>query len=187
MNEFLEKLSHALGRMSAAQKQEILADYREHFEAGIAAGKTEAEIAAALGDPKQLGRMFKADRAVENAQHSAGVLSVLNMLGAIARYQLLGGLIMFCLYAAAVCTLLALFATAVSVIAAGAACFAYGIMVLARGYAWYAVLAGFLTLLFASGGALGFRGCVSLWRVSVGRLPVLAKRLMRINSKKESK
>jgi uncharacterized membrane protein len=50
MNEFLDKLSGALGSMSAAQKKEILADYREHFEAGLADGKSEAEIARALGD-----------------------------------------------------------------------------------------------------------------------------------------
>jgi hypothetical protein len=41
MNEFLDKLSGALGSMSAAQKKEILADYREHFEAGLADGKSE--------------------------------------------------------------------------------------------------------------------------------------------------
>ncbi len=184
MNEFLKSLEKALRSMSAEQKQDILADYREHFEAGRLAGKTDAAIATALGDPKQLGRMFTADRAVERAQRANGVNSVLHMLGAIARYQLLGGLTMGCLYLAALCVLISLFAAALSLIAAGAATLVYGVLMLIKADVLYALLGVFLTLVFASGGLLGWRGCAALWRMTVGRLPDAAQRLMH-KSRKE--
>ena len=186
MNEFLELLSKALGRMSAEQKQDILADYQEHFEAGRLSGKTDAAIAAALGDPTQLGRMFTADRAVERAQRANGVRSVLHMIGAIARYQLLGGLVMGCLYLTALCVLLSLFATAFSLIAAGAATLAYGVLMLIKADILYALLGVFLTMVFASGGLIGWRGCVSLWRMTIGRLPYAAERLMRAKRKENA-
>ena len=185
MNEFLELLAKALGRMSAEQKQDILSDYREHFEAGRLAGKSDTEIALALGDPKQLGRLFTADRAVERAQRANGIKSVLHMLGAIARYQLLGGLMMGCLYLTALCVLIPLFAAALSLIGIGAAALVYGFIVLGRGAVLYALLGVFLTLLFVSVGLLGLRGCARLWRMSFGRLPYAAERLMRAKSRKE--
>ena len=93
MNDYLEKLGRALGRMSAGEREEILADFREHFLAAHAAGKTDAQIAAGLGDPQQVGRMYRAEHAVEGAQRAGGLKSVLRMLGAVARYKLLGGLL----------------------------------------------------------------------------------------------
>lgn len=185
MNEFLDKLSGALGSMSAAQKKEILADYREHFEAGMADGKSEAEIARALGDPKQISRMYQADYAVERAKSSMGFQNVLRMLGAVARYQLLGGMIMVCLYLIGVPLLLSLFVAAVGILVVAAAVLASCIVVLIRGYQMYALLAGFLTLFFFSFGLLGFRGTAGLWKRTISRLPMLAGRLMRKNARKE--
>lgn len=185
MNEFLEKLSAELGAMSAEQKNDILADYREHFEAGKAAGKSEAEIARTLGDPKQIGRMYHADYAVERAKSSTGIKNVLRMLGAVVRYQMFGGLVMVCLYIIAVTVVFSFFATAVSILAAATAVLASGIVVLIRGYQIYALLAGFLALFFFSMGILGFRGSAGLWKRTVARLPLLAGRLMHKAIQKE--
>ena len=186
MNEFLDLLAKALGSMSAEQKQDILADYREHFEAGRLSGKTDGAIAAALGDPIQLGRMFTADRAVERAQRANGFKSVLHMLGAIARYQLLGGLIMGCLYLTVLCVLISLFATALSLIAVGAVAFVYAVLMLIKADILYTLLGAFLTLVFACGGLLGWRGCIKLWRVTIGRLPYAAEQLMHIKRKENA-
>lgn len=186
MNEFLELLTKALGRMSAEQKQDILADYREHFEAGRLAGKTDAAITVALGDPTQLGRMFTADRAVERAQRANGVRSVLHMIGAIARYQLLGGFIMACLYFVALCILIPLFLAAFALICVGAVTFVYGVTVLSKGDMLFALLGVFLTLTFVSSGLLSIRGLAVLWRSTFGRLPYAAERLMHVKSRKEN-
>ena len=185
MNEFLDKLSGALGSMSAAQKKEILADYREHFEVGLTDGKSEADISRALGDPKQIGRMYQADYAVERAKSSMGFQNVLRMLGAVVRYQLLGGLIMVCLYLIGVPLLLSLFVAAVGVLAVAAAVLASCIIVFIRGYQMYALMDGFLMLFLFSLGLLGCRGAAGLWKRTVSRLPLLAGRLMRKNTRKE--
>lgn len=50
-NEYMNTLSEALAPLSPAERRDILNDYREHFALGAEGGKTEAEIAAALGDP----------------------------------------------------------------------------------------------------------------------------------------
>ena len=186
MNEFLALLEKSLRRMRAEQKEDILSDYREHFEAGRLAGKTDDAIAAALGDPTLLGRMFTADRAVEGAQRANGVKSVLRMLGAIARYQLLGGLMMACLYLLALCVLIPLFATAFGLIAVGAAAVLNGVIVAIKRNMLYALLGAFLALLFVSGGLLGLNGCTALWRKSIVRLPHVAERLMRTKRKENA-
>lgn len=180
MNEYLQALEHALGRMSAGEKAEIASDFREHFLAGRAAGKTDAEIAAGLGDPVQVGRMYRAENAVAGLQTANRPQNVLRMLGAVLRYKLLGGLGIACLYAAALILALTLFVLALSILALGAASLAYGIMVLTKGYALYALLGAFLTLSFVSLGLLGFRGSTAFWRATLGQMPRAARRLMRI-------
>lgn len=178
MNKYLEKLEHALGRMSAAEKAEILSDFREHFLAGRAAGKADAEIAAGLGDPVQVGRMYRAESAVEGLQTSNGPRNVLRMLGATLRYKLLGGLAIACLYTAALIVALTLFILALTILAVGAVSLVYGVMVLTKGYTLYTLLGAFLTLSFVSLGLLGFRGGAAFWRATLGQMPHAARRLM---------
>ena len=57
--EFMRKLKGSISGLPEAEKQELLADYEEHFESAIAAGKTEEETALALGNPKQIGRSME--------------------------------------------------------------------------------------------------------------------------------
>ena len=52
--EYLDSLSGRLGTMPYNDVKEIIADIDAHFEDGIAAGKSEADIAKALGDPRDL-------------------------------------------------------------------------------------------------------------------------------------
>ena len=54
MNEFLAAFSASLKHMRADKKEEILKDFREHFEIGIESGKSEQEIASELGGPRLL-------------------------------------------------------------------------------------------------------------------------------------
>ncbi|MEL7610704.1 MAG: DUF1700 domain-containing protein [Bacillota bacterium] len=183
MNEYLEQLEKALGRIKAADKQDILADFREHFVEARAAGRKDAEIAKDLGDPRQVGRMFTAKRAVEGAEDSGGIGNVLRMLGAVARYKLLGGLLIICLYLIALCLALGFAAASIAILACSAASLVYAVMVFSKASALYPLLGAFLTILFLSLGLIGLRGCGALWRGTVGRLPGVAKRLMRIQEK----
>jgi uncharacterized membrane protein len=60
-NEFLDTLASRLHGLPPDEIDELLDDYASHFAEGMAAGRSEAEIAAALGDPVRLARELRAE------------------------------------------------------------------------------------------------------------------------------
>ncbi|MDP2764001.1 MAG: DUF1700 domain-containing protein, partial [Brevundimonas sp.] len=59
--EFMGRLRRGLVGMPAAAADDITADYEIHFEDGAAAGRSEAAVAEALGDPDRLARELRAE------------------------------------------------------------------------------------------------------------------------------
>ncbi|MBN9090175.1 MAG: DUF1700 domain-containing protein [Reyranella sp.] len=59
--EFLSILHDRLRGLPAPEIEELMDDYDSHFAEGLAAGRSEAEIAAALGDPVRLARELRAE------------------------------------------------------------------------------------------------------------------------------
>jgi len=57
-DRFLREIEYQLGNMSRQQKDEILADFREHFQLAMEEGRPEEEICASLGDPAQIASQF---------------------------------------------------------------------------------------------------------------------------------
>ena len=57
---FIQQLRHELRSLPKQMVDEIVADYREYFGDALAAGRSEAEVVAALGDPVKLARELKA-------------------------------------------------------------------------------------------------------------------------------
>jgi uncharacterized membrane protein len=66
--QFLTQLRKTLGRTPEADRREILADYEEHFRVGISEGRTEEEIARALGNPTAIGRAFQIEMLADNTR-----------------------------------------------------------------------------------------------------------------------
>ena len=102
--EFLDTLRRRLGGLPPAEIDELVGDYASHFGEGQAAGRSEAEIAAALGDPVRLARELRAEagfRRWEEERTPASFFAVLfGLLGLIAvdfvfLLPLLGGLALF--------------------------------------------------------------------------------------------
>lgn len=60
-NEFLRRLEQSIFKLPDDEKNEILADYKEHFSVGRASGKTDDEISLSLGKPETIGRAYLAD------------------------------------------------------------------------------------------------------------------------------
>jgi uncharacterized membrane protein len=58
---FMERLRKGLAELAPTSRAEILADYETHFADGEAAGRSEAEVIAALGDPDRLARELRAE------------------------------------------------------------------------------------------------------------------------------
>ena len=59
--EFLDTLRRRLSGLPPSEIDELVSDYAAHFADGVAAGRSEAEIAAALGDPMRLARELRAE------------------------------------------------------------------------------------------------------------------------------
>jgi Predicted membrane protein len=65
-NEFIKRLKAGLKGMPQDDIDDIVADYQEHFEAGIAEGRSEEEVAAALGNPARLARELRFEAGFQN-------------------------------------------------------------------------------------------------------------------------
>jgi len=58
--DFIARLRRGLAGMSPEAADDIVADYEAHFSEGKAAGRTEDQVAEALGDPDRLARELRA-------------------------------------------------------------------------------------------------------------------------------
>lgn len=78
--DFLDTLHRRLAGMPQAEIDEIIEDYAAHFADGVAAGRSEEEIARALGDPLRLARELRAEagfRRWEKSRTPANFVAVL--------------------------------------------------------------------------------------------------------------
>src|SRR5258708_24446431 len=109
--EFLDTLRRRLAGLPQSEIDELLGDYATHFADGMAAGRSEAEIAQALGDPMRLARELRAEagfRRWETERTPASFFAVLFGFVALVAVDfvfllpLLGGLVLFTLVAAIV-------------------------------------------------------------------------------------
>src|ERR1700683_590621 len=96
----------------AQEKEETIADYDAHFSEGLAAGRSEAAIAAALGDPARLAKEIRAEGGFRRLGREGSALPGLATLDRIF-------LVPFVCVMAAI--LIALFASAVGLAFAGGA------------------------------------------------------------------
>ena len=82
---FMARLREGLRGLPAQTQADILADYETHFTDGAAAGRSEEEVAAALGDPDRLARELRAEAGLkrweEERNASAAGAAVFAVLG----------------------------------------------------------------------------------------------------------
>jgi len=123
---FIARLRAGLRGLPPQTVAEIVADYQTHFADGEAAGRTEAEVADALGDPGRLARELRAEiglkRWEEERSPSGAAAAVFAVLG-------LGALDLFILLPVLMTVGGVLFGLAMAAIAglfAGGAVFAAG-------------------------------------------------------------
>ena len=85
MNEeqFLAKLNDSLKRLSEAEREDILQDFREHFEIGKEEGKQETEISASLGSPQQIAKELLAAHYVDRAGKQKSATNMLRAAWAV--------------------------------------------------------------------------------------------------------
>ncbi|MFD2369896.1 DUF1700 domain-containing protein [Brevibacillus sp. GCM10020057] len=71
--EFIDELDMLLSELPDKERLDILADYTEHFLHGMQRGKSEHEIAEALGSPKVVARELLAGYRIAQANSNATV------------------------------------------------------------------------------------------------------------------
>ena len=84
-DQFLDTLAERLRGLPPDEIDELLDDYASHFAEGMAQGRSEAEIAAALGDPVRLARELRAEAGLRRWESArtpgtmpAGITSTMN-------------------------------------------------------------------------------------------------------------
>jgi uncharacterized membrane protein len=152
---FLDALRAGLAGLPPSGIDEIIADYDAHFSEGAAAGRSEAEVAAALGEPGRLARELRAEAGLKrwedrpSASNAAAAVIALLGLGAVDILVLLPllmgvvGVMVGCLFGV------------IGVFLAGGGVFAFGPFSHAPGGPVAALLTGLgLMSAAASGGAI---------------------------------
>ena len=89
---FLRILRDGLDGLPGQDIDEIVGDYGAHFDEGLAAGRSEQDIATALGDPRRLARELRAEtglRRWENHRSLRNSASALLALGGLAAVDIL--------------------------------------------------------------------------------------------------
>ncbi|HEY0435379.1 MAG TPA: DUF1700 domain-containing protein, partial [Phenylobacterium sp.] len=86
---FMARLQEGLRGLPPSTIADIVADYETHFTEGAAAGRSEADVTAALGDPGRLARELRAEHGLKrweeerSASSGAGAVFAVLGLGAI--------------------------------------------------------------------------------------------------------
>lgn len=162
--EFMTRLRRGLAGLPVTTIADIVADHEAHFADAVAAGRSEAEVAAALGDPDRLARELRAEAGLkqweERKNPSNAMAAVIALLGlgaidVIILLPLLMGVLM---------TLFGVLVAVVSVFFAGGVVFAVGPLTGPPG--------GPITAFLAGLGLMGLATCLGalLTLVTVGVL-----------------
>lgn len=127
-NEFISELKSALSSRKIENIDEIVADYREHFDHALAQGKSEHEICQKLGSTSLIAQAYETDSMVIKMKESSdpvtlkSALSVLIRLVVIAPFNFLmvciPGSVIFAFLIAAWCLVVATFTIGMAIVTA---------------------------------------------------------------------
>lgn len=164
-SEFIRRLTAGLRGMASADAADVAADYEAHFDAGLAAGRSEEDIAAALGDPDRLAREIRLEAGIRGWQERRSPTSAFAAIVAFMGLATLDILILLPLIISAIAVILALYVAVVAVLVAGGAILIVGPFSQFPGGALAAIPAG-LGVMAASIAAGALLTIVTIWVVN---------------------
>ena len=142
-SEFLDKLRRGLNGLPPATIDDIVADYDSHFTDALAAGRHEADVAAALGDPARLARELRAEAGVKGWEDTKTPGSAVSAVLAILGLGAIDLMILLPILGGVVGTLIGIFTAAIGAFIAGGVLFAAGPFMGLPGGVAGAMLGGF--------------------------------------------
>lgn len=119
--EFLTRLRRGLAGLPASTIADIVADYEAHFAEAQEAGRSEAEVAAALGDPERLAREQRAEQGVKRWEETKSPSAATGAIFAILGLGAIDIIILLPLLMGVLGTLFAFLMAAVGIFVAGGA------------------------------------------------------------------
>ncbi len=125
-SEFLDRLRRGLSGMPQVTIDDIVADYDTHFADAAAAGRTETDVAEALGDPTRLARELRAEAGMKNWEATKSPSSAASAILAIVGLGALDILILLPIFSTVVSTLVGIFAAAIGAFIGGGVLLAAG-------------------------------------------------------------
>lgn len=174
--QFLAKLREALSGLPAAEIEDIVSDYDAHFTEAAAAGRSEADVAAALGEPARLAKELKAESGLKRLEAKPTPTNFVLAIGAflgLATFNIIFVLPILVGVAAL------LFGWAV----ASFAIFGAGFGVLFLGIFQESGMDGLTQILAGAGLVCGAIGGAALWMLTVGWLAKLFVAYARLHLK----
>ncbi len=122
--EFIDRLRQGLAGLPPATIADFVADYEAHFGDAAEAGRSEAEVAAALGNPDRLARELRAEAGVKSWESARTPSSAVGAIIAILGLGALDILVLLPILGGVIGTLVGLFTAAIGVFIAGGVVFA---------------------------------------------------------------
>ena len=139
---FIARLRQGLAGLAEPARAEIVADYETHFADGLAAGRSEADIAAALGDPDRLARELRAEAGLKRWEAERNPESAATAVFAVLGLGAVDVLVLLPILIGVVSVLFAFFFLALAGFVAGAVIFASSPFAHHPGAPWSGLLFG---------------------------------------------
>jgi len=117
--EFTQMLRETLKGLPKEELEDVLSDYEEHFRIGMEDGRSEEELAAALGNPEKIAKQIKASYLVRMAESTISTGDVLKAVLASVSLGLFNFMVILWPFLIAVSILFSMFVVAASVVMTG--------------------------------------------------------------------
>lgn len=169
---FLRRLAAGLKGMPKSSIADIMADYDAHFEAGNAAGRSEADVAAALGDPGRLARELRAEVGLRRWEDERSMAAALGVMVGVLGLAALDLFIVLPLLVGVVAALFSFFIVGVGMCLGGGVALPFALITHFPGFAGDRLQAALLSLGFLSGGASVAAFCALF---TIGLINLLAR------------
>lgn len=164
-NAFIQRLKAGLKGMPQDEIDDIVADYETHFEAGLAEGRSEEDVAAALGNPARLARELRFESGFRNWESARSPSSAWAAILAFTGLATIDILILLPIVIAVIGVVLAFFVAVLAVFVAGGFIFVAGPFTGFPG-GWLVALLGGLSLMAGAIAMGALLTIVSIWIIN---------------------
>jgi len=120
-DEFLKRLRRGLDGLSPEAIADIMGDYETHFDAAEAEGRSDAEVAEALGDPARLARELRLEAGIKRWEEVRSPSSATNAVIAFLGLGAIDILVLLPILVPAIGVIIGLYVALVGLFVAGGA------------------------------------------------------------------